>query len=128
MRCHIELIGFLSRAPELRSLGNGDRHAYLTLETREGWRDRATGERRTRSTWHDVRVSKAGIVKAIERVLAAGDLVFVSGALRYSDWTDAAQVRRRTAEIVVKAPEHQLIFLSGVAEENDAEAAQASKT
>lgn len=112
MRCHIELIGFVAKAPEFRDLPNGDRHAILAIETREGWRDRATGERRTRSTWHDVRVTKAGVVKAIERTVTIGELVFVSGSLRYSDWTDAQKVERRTAEIAVKSPEHQLIFLA----------------
>jgi single-strand DNA-binding protein len=112
MRCHIELIGRLSIDPEFRSVANGDRHVILSIATTEGWRDRATGERKTRSTWHDVRVSKAGLVKAIERSLKAGDLVFVSGSLRYSEWTDSSQVRRKTAEIAVKAADHQLIFLS----------------
>lgn len=111
MRCHIELIGILAKPPQIRSLANGDRHAFLSIETREGWRDRQTGERHTRSTWHDVRVTKAGVVKAIERDLCGGELVFLSGALRYSEWTDDAQIRRKTAEIVVKAPEHQLLFL-----------------
>ena len=112
MRCHIELIGRLAAEPEFRDLPNGDRHAILSIATTEGWRDRATGERKTRSTWHDVRVSKAGLVMAIDRTLKSGDLVYLSGSLRYSEWTDGAQVRRKTAEIAVKAPEHQLIFLS----------------
>lgn len=111
MRCIIELIGTIARAPDVRVLGNGDRHIVLCVETVEGWRDRETGERKLRSTWHDVRVTKAGIVKAIERGLTVGDLVFLVGGLRYSDWTDAQDVRRKTAEIVIKAPEHQLIFL-----------------
>ena len=113
MRCHIELIGKVAKDPDIRVFTKGDRHAFLSIETVEGWRDRQTGERRTRSTWHDVRVSKAGIVKAIERGLRAGELVFIAGSLRYSDWTDDKQVRRRTAEVVVKAADHQLLFLSG---------------
>ena len=111
MRCYIELISTIAKAPEFRVLGNGDRHAFLSVETHESWRDRKSGERRTRSTWHDVRVTKAGIVKAIERGLAVGDLVFVTGALRYIDWTDRQGVRRKSAEILVKAAEHQFIFL-----------------
>lgn len=53
---HIELIGFVAKAPEFRNLPNGDRHAILLIEKREGWRDCTTGERKTRSTWHDVRI------------------------------------------------------------------------
>ena len=73
MRSYIELIGTVTKAPEIRVLPNGDRLALLIIETTETWHDCATGERRSRSTWHDVRISKAGIVKAIERTnLSAG--------------------------------------------------------
>ncbi|HWJ37878.1 MAG TPA: single-stranded DNA-binding protein [Sphingomicrobium sp.] len=111
MRCIIELIGRLSSDPMIRPSHGGDRHAFLKIETIERWQDRTSGAQRTRSTWHDVKVAKSGIVKAIERQLKQGDLVFVAGTLRYSEWTDASEVKRKTAEILVKAAEHQLIFL-----------------
>jgi single-strand DNA-binding protein len=110
MRCYIELLGRIDRDPEIHRRAD-DRFAVLNLATEETWHDRASGEQRTRSTWHIVRVTKAGVVKAIERELRAGALVFVAGSLRYSDWTDGQGTVRRTAEVVVRAPEHQLIFL-----------------
>ncbi len=112
MRSYIELIGLVAKAPEIRVTSGGDRQALLVIETRESWRDNAGGERRSRSTWHDVRVGKSGVVKAIERELSGGELIFLTGALRYSEWTDARKVERKTAEIVVKSAEHQLIFLA----------------
>lgn len=115
MRSHVELIGTVARRPEIRVHANGDRYALLIVETREEWRDRATGEQRSRSTWHDVKVTKAGVVKAIERHLTGGELVFVTGTLRYSEWVDGNNVKRRTSEVSVKAPEHQLLFLSQAA-------------
>ena len=111
MRCIIELIGRLSIDPVIRPSHGGDCHAFLKVETIERWQDRASGEQRTRSTWHDVKVAKSGLVKAIGRQLKQGDLVFVAGTLRYSEWTDPSEVKRKTAEILVKAAEHQLIFL-----------------
>jgi single-strand DNA-binding protein len=117
MRSHIELIGRLSAEPEFRQLPNGDRHAFLRVETIEQWKDRTTGARQTRSTWHDVRVSKAGIVKAIERHSRAGDLLFVSGSLRYREWTDGKGTHRKTADVAVKGAEHQFLFLSAPVDE-----------
>lgn len=111
MRCQVELVGRLSEEPDLRAYPNGDRLALLTVVTEEGWQDRQTGERKVRTTWHTVRVSKLGVVKAIGRALAGGDLVMVVGALRYSEWIDDQQTHRRTAEIVVKAADHQVLFL-----------------
>lgn len=112
MRCYIELVGRLSAQPDIRDLPNGDKVAILTVVTEETWIDRASSERQTRSTWHTVRVAKLGIVKAIQRQLSIDALVLVVGSLRYSEWTDAQNVRRRTAEVVVKGADHQLIFLT----------------
>jgi single-strand DNA-binding protein len=112
MRSYVELIGHVARRPEIRLHANGDRHALMVVETREEWRDRNSGEQRSRSTWHDVKVTKAGLVKAIERQLTGGELVFVTGTLRYSDWVDGQNVQRRTSEVSVKAPEHHVLFLS----------------
>jgi single-strand DNA-binding protein len=111
MRCQVELIARLSEDPDLRTYPNGDRLALLTVATEEGWQDRQTGERKVRTTWHTVRISKLGVVKAIGRDLARGDLVMIIGTLRYSEWVDNQQTHRRTAEIVVKAADHQIIFL-----------------
>lgn len=111
MRCYVELIGRLSRDPDIQAFENGDRLAILTVATEETWRDRQSGERRVRTTWHTVRVNKAGVTKAIERDLRLGALVFVKGGLRYSEWIDAAQTKRKTAEIVVKAADHEVLFL-----------------
>jgi single-strand DNA-binding protein len=111
MRCQVELVGRLSEDPDLRTYPNGDRLALLTVATEDGWQDRQTGERKVRTTWHTVRVSKLGVVKAVGRDLARGDLVMVVGALRYSEWIDDQQIRRRTAEIVVKAADHVVLFL-----------------
>ncbi len=112
MRSHVELIGRVAGRPEFRVKANGDKHALLVVETREEWRDRTSGEPRCRSTWHDVKVTKAGVVKALERRIAGGELVFVIGTLRYSEWVDANNVKRRTSEVSVRAPEHQLLFLA----------------
>ena len=112
MRCQVELVGRLSESPDLRAYPNGDRLALLTVATEDSWQDRQTGERKVRTTWHTVRVSKRGVVKAVDRNLAKGDLVMIVGSLRYSEWVDDQQTRRRTAEIVVKAPDHHILFLS----------------
>lgn len=50
MRSYIELIGNVIKAPEIRVMPIGDRFALLIIETTKTWHDRATGERRSRST------------------------------------------------------------------------------
>lgn len=117
MRCHVELIGRLGEAPELVTYPNGDRFALLRLVTEEGWQDRRTGERKVKETAHAVRISKQGAVKAIERTLDKGDLVLISGILRYADWSDENGQTRRSVEIAVKGADHHVLFLGVAARE-----------
>ena len=76
------------------------------------WKDKTTGEKRERVTWHTVTVWNQGAVKAIETCLAKGAKVHVDGVLRYSQYTDRDGVKRSSAQIVVEAPAHKVTFLS----------------
>ena len=48
------LIGNLGRDPEVRRLNSGDQVVSFSLATTESWRDKATGERKDRTEWHNI--------------------------------------------------------------------------
>ncbi len=94
------LAGRLGRDPELRTTASGAGIAYLSVATSERWTDRASGERRERTEWHQVVVFREGAVRFIREHLRKGDLVFVEGGLRTRRWTDQDGRERFTTEIV----------------------------
>ena len=48
------LVGNLGRDPEVRRMNNGEAVVSFGLATTESWRDKASGERKERTEWHNV--------------------------------------------------------------------------
>lgn len=116
------LIGNLGRDPEIRTLNSGDKVANLRIATSETWRDRATGERKEKTEWHQVVIFNENIVKVAENYLKKGSTVYVEGSLQTRKWTDQQGVEKYSTEIVLQKFRGELTMLGGRgggAEESD---------
>ena len=105
------LIGNLGADPEVRRLNSGDQVVNFRMATTESWRDKASGERKERTEWHNVVVFNEGLVKVAEQYLRKGSKAFVEGELRTRKWTDQSGAERWTTEIVLSQFRGQLILL-----------------
>ena len=76
------LIGNLGKDPEIRTLTSGDRVANLRIATSEQWRDKATGERKEKTEWHQIVIFNENIVKVAEDYLKKGSTVYIEGSLQ----------------------------------------------
>jgi len=102
------LTGRVGAAPEIRTLRSGDRVANFSLATEERWKDRDSGERRTRTTWHRVVAYSPGAVKFLEAYVGKGDLLQVIGMLRNEEWQDADGSKRQATRIAVTGAAHRI--------------------
>ena len=50
----ITLIGFIGKDAETRFTGNGVAHTRFSVATNVSWKDRESGEYRTRTEWHSI--------------------------------------------------------------------------
>ena len=66
------IVGNLGADPEVKSFQNGGRIANLRLATSEDWKDKTTGEKKTRTEWHQIVLSSDGLVGVAERYLKKG--------------------------------------------------------
>jgi len=107
------LVGNLGKDPEIRTLGSGDRVANLRIATSEQWRDKATGERKEKTEWHQVVIFNENIVKVAENYLRKGSTVYVEGQLQTRKWTDQNGVEKYTTEIVLQRFRGELTMLGG---------------
>ena len=107
------LIGNLGRDPEIRTLNSGDRVANLRIATSEQWRDKATGERKEKTEWHEVVIFNDNIVKVAENYLKKGSTVYIEGSLQTRKYTDAQGVEKYSTEIVLQRFNGQLTMLGG---------------
>jgi single-strand DNA-binding protein len=107
------LVGNLGRDPEIRTLNSGDRVANLRIATSETWRDKASGERKEKTEWHQVVIFNENIVKVAENYLRKGSTVYVEGSLQTRKWTDQQGVEKYSTEIVLQKFRGELTMLGG---------------
>lgn len=75
------LVGNLGKDPEIRTFQSGGRIASFSIATSESWKDKASGERKEKTQWHNVVVKSDGLVDICERYLKKGAKVFIEGQL-----------------------------------------------
>jgi single-strand DNA-binding protein len=107
------LIGNLGADPEVKSFQNGGRIANLRIATSENWKDKATGERKERTEWHNVVLNSDGLVGVAERYLRKGSKVYIEGQLRTRKWQDQSGNDRYTTEVSVGGMGGVLTMLDG---------------
>jgi single-strand DNA-binding protein len=112
------LVGHLGADPEVKTFADGGRVANLRLATSESWRDRATGERKERTEWHQVAIHDAGggaaasgLVRVVEQYCRKGSKIYIEGQLRTRKWQDRDGNDRYTTEIAVGGFKGQLVLL-----------------
>ncbi|MCX7341560.1 MAG: single-stranded DNA-binding protein [Hyphomicrobiales bacterium] len=106
------LIGNLGKDPEVRRMPSGDAVVNFSLATTESWRDKATGERKDKTEWHDVVIFNENLAKVAESYLRKGSKVYIEGQLQTREWDDqqSGQKRRRT-EVVLQRFRGELTLL-----------------
>lgn len=107
------LVGNLGADPEIKAFQNGGRIANFRVATSESWKDRATGERKERTEWHNVTVSSEGLVGVVERFIKKGSKLYIEGQLRTRKWQDRDGNDRYTTEVVLSGPGAVLTMLDG---------------
>ncbi len=95
------LIGNLGKDPDIKSFANGGRIANFSVATSESWKDKATGERKEKTEWHNVAVNNDGLVGVVERFLRKGSKVYLEGKLETRKWQDRDGNDRYTTEVVL---------------------------
>ena len=107
------LIGNLGRDPEVRRLNNGEQVCNLRLATTETWRDKASGERKERTEWHQVVIFNENLVRVAEQYLKKGSKVYVEGQLQTRKWTDQSGVEKYSTEVVLQRYRGEMTLLDG---------------
>ena len=107
------LVGNCGRDPEVRTFPSGDRVVSFSLATTESWRDKATGERKDRTEWHNVSVFNEALGKIAEAYLRKGSKVYLEGQLQTREYTDKDGNARKATEIVLPRFRGELTLLDG---------------
>jgi single-strand DNA-binding protein len=105
------LVGNVGRDPEVRRMNSGDAVVSFSLATTESWRDKATGERKDRTEWHNVVIFNDNLGKIAEQYVKKGAKIYLEGQLQTREYTDKDGNQRRTTEVVLQRFRGELTLL-----------------
>jgi single-strand DNA-binding protein len=107
------LVGNLGRDPETRRTGTGDPVVSFSVATSETWRDKASGERKEKTEWHNVVIWNENLGKVAEQYLKKGSKVYIEGQLQTREYTDKDGNQRKSTEVVLQRFRGELQMLDG---------------
>ena len=116
----VQLIGNLGNDPDIINEG---KIAKFSLATSESWNDKASGERKTKTEWHNIVVYNEGLVGVIQQYVKKGSKVYVEGQLQTRKWEDKDGATRYTTEVVLQGFNSTLTMLG---EKNSSQASSTS--
>ncbi|QGM99276.1 single-stranded DNA-binding protein [Methylocystis parvus] len=105
------LVGNLGRDPEVRTFPSGDRVVSFSVATSDTWRDKATGERRERTEWHNVSVFNEALGKIAEQYCRKGAKIYLEGQLQTREYTDKDGNQRKATDVVIPRFRGELTLL-----------------
>lgn len=95
------LLGNVGRDPEIRTTNGGDKVATFSLATSDSWKDKATGERKETTHWHNIVVWNQALVGIVEQYVTKGSKVGIEGAIQTRKWQHSDGSDRWSTEIVI---------------------------
>ena len=107
------LVGNLGQDPRVSNTQSGAKIVSFSVATSDTWRDKATGERKDRTEWHNVVIFNSGLADTAERYLRKGSKVYLEGQLQTRSWDDQNGQKRYTTEVVLQNYNSTLVMLDG---------------
>lgn len=104
----VQLIGNLGNDPDIINEG---KIAKFSLATSESWNDKTSGERKTKTEWHNIVVYNEGLVGVVQQYVKKGSKVYVEGQLQTRKWEDKDGATRYTTEVVLQGFNSTLTML-----------------
>ena len=117
----VQLIGNLTRDPELRYTPSGTPVCSMGLATNRYWTT-DKGEKKEDVEYHRLTVW-AKLAELCSQLLFKGRKVYIEGRLQTSKWEDKEKVQRQSTEVVVD----NMIILDSKRKEGQPTASQASE-
>ncbi len=97
-----EVIGNVTRDPEMRTTVSGQSVLTIGIATNEKWKDKASGEMKERAEFHNV-VIWGDLAKAVQSSVRKGQRLFAAGRVQTRTWETKEGQKRATTEIIADA-------------------------
>jgi single-strand DNA-binding protein len=105
------LVGNLGKDPESRTFQNGGKVVSFSVATSENWKDKASGDRKEKTEWHNVSIFSEGLASVAERFLRKGSKVYLEGQLETRKWQDQSGNDRYSTDVVLRQFNSAMVLL-----------------
>ncbi|TSC80511.1 MAG: single-strand DNA-binding protein [Candidatus Peregrinibacteria bacterium Gr01-1014_25] len=96
-----DIVGNVTRDPEVRTTTGGQSVLTLGVATNERWKDKASGETRDRSEFHNV-VVWGELATRLAQTVRKGNRVYVTGRVQTRAWETQSGSKRTTTEVIAE--------------------------
>lgn len=107
------LMGNLGRDPEARAMNNGGEVVSFSIATSENWTDKASGERREKTEWHNIVIFNENLGRIAKQYLRKGSTCYVEGAMQTRKYTDRDGNEKSMTEVVLQRFRGELVLIGG---------------
>jgi single-strand DNA-binding protein len=107
------LVGRLGKDPESKTFANGGTVVQFTMATSENWRDKASGERKEKTEWHNIVIRNENIGRVATQYLRKGSEVYIEGSIATRKYQDQNGQDRYITEIVVGPFKGEMTLIGG---------------
>jgi single-strand DNA-binding protein len=95
----VQVIGNVTRDPELRTTTSGQNVLSFGIATNERWKDKASGEMKERTEFHNI-VAWGDLAVAIQANVKKGQRVYACGRVQTRSFETQAGQKRFTTEVI----------------------------
>lgn len=95
----ITIMGRVGKNPSARALEGGNAMSTFSIATGEKFKDKATGEWKEQTEWHNV-AAFGKTAQYCNTYVMKGARVYIEGKMQYREWLDQNQVKQRMASIL----------------------------
>lgn len=113
-----EVIGNVTRDPEMRTTTSGQQVLTIGVATNERWKDKSSGEDRERTEFHNV-VVWGDLAEQVNRTVKKGSKVYAAGRVQTRSWETQNGSKRTTTEIIADS-----VCLLGISNKEAADAVE----
>jgi single-strand DNA-binding protein len=94
-----DIVGNVTKDPEMRTTTNGHKVLTIGVATNERWKDKASGEMKEKSEFHNV-VVWGELAEEVASHVKKGNRVFVCGRVQTRSWETQSGAKRTTTEVI----------------------------
>ena len=116
----MQILGSVGQDPKIATTQAGKKLASFSIATNQSWKDKQSGEKKTKTTWHNVVVFSEGLANVVENYVKKGSKLYIEAPLEKRKYTTKDGIEKEVCEVVLNGFASVLQLLDSKSKDNQA--------